>query len=149
MIYKALRCKWNWRFAVENNSLKKMVIILKYGVEGRWFTRDGKGNYVVGLWKDIRKETGWLAEHSVFAIGDGIRVCFWEDMWCGIAPVFATYPFCIQLLLLRRGLWQIAVSRTRELGTGILGFQGFSGAAQVCIIFFYHPKKESVPRRKG
>lgn len=30
---KALLCKWNQRFAIEENSLWKMMIRLKYGVE--------------------------------------------------------------------------------------------------------------------
>ena len=46
----------------------------------------------MGLWKDTRKEAGWQAEHSVFAIGDGRKVCFQGDRWCGINPLCATYP---------------------------------------------------------
>ena len=36
----------------------KKIINLRYGVEeGGWFTKEGRGAYGVGLWKDIKK---WL-----------------------------------------------------------------------------------------
>ena len=54
---RALLGKWNWRFAMEDNSTWRKVICLKYGVEdGGWFSNCPKGSYGVGLWKHIRKE---------------------------------------------------------------------------------------------
>ena len=26
------------------------------------------------------------------SVGDGRRVCFWEDIWCGVDPLKATFP---------------------------------------------------------
>ena len=57
MMNQALLCKWCWRFANEGDSLWRLVISTKFGEEvGGWNTRDIRGGYGTGLWKDIRKE---------------------------------------------------------------------------------------------
>ena len=49
---RALLEKWTWRFAVEENSLWKTVIKLKYGIEaGGWFTNASGGSYGLGCGK--------------------------------------------------------------------------------------------------
>ena len=54
---KALLGKWNWRFAMEENSVWRNIISLKYGMEeGGWFSNTPRGSYGVGLWKDIGKK---------------------------------------------------------------------------------------------
>ena len=42
-----------------------------------------QGSHGVGLWKTIRK--GWLEfnKREAFKVGDGSRVRFWKDRWCG------------------------------------------------------------------
>ena len=53
---KALLGKWNWRLVVKDNPIWKGLIKLKYGLEdGGWFSKEPKGSFGVGLWKDIRK----------------------------------------------------------------------------------------------
>ena len=53
---KALLGKWTWRFAMEENSVWRNIIVLKYGMEdGGWFSNTPRGSYGVGLWKDIDK----------------------------------------------------------------------------------------------
>ncbi|KAG2695985.1 hypothetical protein I3760_07G037500 [Carya illinoinensis] len=50
--------KWLWRYAIEPESLRKMVIEKKYGaLWGDWCSREVRGAYGVGLWKHIRR--GW------------------------------------------------------------------------------------------
>ena len=54
---KALLAKLAWRFASEDSPLWKNIISLKYGVDKRgWFTKNGRGAFGVGLWKEINKE---------------------------------------------------------------------------------------------
>ena len=54
---KSMLGKWNWRLATEDNPPWKKLIELKYGLEvGEWFSKEPKGSFGVGLWKDIRKE---------------------------------------------------------------------------------------------
>ncbi|RVW34760.1 LINE-1 reverse transcriptase-like [Vitis vinifera] len=84
---------WNWRFAIEREVLWKKVISHKYGVEeGGWCTRAERGRYGVGLWKAIRKE--WLGMYSslAFRVGNGRRVRFWKDKWCGDEPLYESFP---------------------------------------------------------
>ena len=42
--------------------------------------REGFG---VGIWKEIRKEGSLLSNNIVFSVGNGRRVRFWKDKWCG------------------------------------------------------------------
>ena len=83
-----------WRFAEEGCSIWKDVIRLKYQVEeGGWFTKNLKGSGRVGLWKDISKENRQLKLNTSFILGDGSRICFWEDCWCSeraLREVFLT-----------------------------------------------------------
>ena len=37
----------------------------------------------MGLWKDISKENRQLKLNSFLILGDGSRICLWEDCWCG------------------------------------------------------------------
>ena len=85
---KALLGKWGLRFAFDDNSSWKKLIRQKYHTkEGGWFTRDPKGSYGVGLWKDIstRCEEGPLCELflSLYALADSkgaIMTDVWENL---------------------------------------------------------------------
>ena len=46
----------------------------------------------MSLWKEIMKEAAALREFSAFAVGDGRRICFWEDKWCGSEPLGVAFP---------------------------------------------------------
>ena len=37
----------------------------------------------MGIWKEIRKEGSLLSNNIVFSVGNGRRVRFWKDKWCG------------------------------------------------------------------
>ncbi|RVW46613.1 Transposon TX1 uncharacterized 149 kDa protein [Vitis vinifera] len=60
--------------------------------EGGWCTRAERGRHGVGLWKAIRKE--WLGMYSslAFRVGNGRRVRFWKDKWCGDEPLYESFP---------------------------------------------------------
>ena len=78
---------------MEDNSFWKDVISIKYLVEeGGWYTKTTRGNYGLGPWKDISKEIGLMKLNCVFSIGDGSRVRFWEDTWCGESPLCDIFP---------------------------------------------------------
>ena len=59
---------------------------------GGWFSRAVIGPYGVGLWKNISQ--GWpsFSRHILYAIGDGSRVKFWQDRWCGETSLAVRYP---------------------------------------------------------
>ena len=46
-----------------------------------------RGSFGVGLWKYIRKEAQQLKQKCKLMLGDGGRIRFWEDRWCGESPL--------------------------------------------------------------
>ena len=70
-----------------------MCIKSKYGTEeGRWFSSLPRGSHGVGLWKTIAKEFDSLKKDYVFSLGDGRKIKFWEDSWCGSQPLCVAFP---------------------------------------------------------
>ena len=44
------------------------------------------------LWKEIRKEWLVFSQNAVFALGDGRRINFWSDVWCGVEALCNRFP---------------------------------------------------------
>ena len=59
------------------------------GVDHR---RHKGGGYDTGLWKDIRKGWHTLSQNAVFSLGDGRRLRFWKDIWCGEVILSNAFP---------------------------------------------------------
>ena len=99
LLNRALLCKWCWRFVNGRGALWKQVISEKYGVEeGGWsFHEVREGFGVVGLWKAISKEWNILSYRIAFEVGNGIRVGFWKDKWCGDKASCVLFPFLFSL----------------------------------------------------
>ena len=51
------------------------------------------------MWTEIRKEWPSFSQCSVFAIGDGKRINFWKDVWCGGEALCARFPSLFNLAL--------------------------------------------------
>ena len=78
---------------MDDNSPWRTVIKLKYCTEaGEWFTSAPRGSYGVVLWEDISKETELMKNDSLFELGDGCRIKFWENVWCGETLYTAGLP---------------------------------------------------------
>ena len=78
---------------MERAVLWRQVIVVKYDSEwGGWYSRPVNGPYGVGLWKYI--SWGWpsFSRHILYDIGDGSRVKFWQDRWCGETSLAVSYP---------------------------------------------------------
>ena len=89
----ALLGKWLWRFGQERDALWRQVIEVKYGCDwGGWYSSSSSSPYGVSLWKNIRR--GWhsLSRFILYEIGDGSKVQFWLDRWCGISSLVDRYP---------------------------------------------------------
>ncbi|RVW90897.1 Urease [Vitis vinifera] len=90
---KALLGKWVWRFAVEKDNFWRVMIGVKYGQEEfGWKTKEGRGTYGVGVWKEIMKEAKWCWENIKFKVGKGTRIKFWSDQWCGNERLSHAFP---------------------------------------------------------
>ena len=57
ILNRALLCKWSWRYAVERESLWKLVISRKFGEEGGgWSTREVREGYRVGFGRKLERK---------------------------------------------------------------------------------------------
>ena len=93
---KALLCKWLWCFAKESDAHWREVICGKFGeLERGWCSKEVRGSYGVGLWKVIRLLWELVSSRTLFVVGNGRRVKFWKDRWCGDEPL------CVLSLLVR------------------------------------------------
>ncbi|RVW74669.1 putative ribonuclease H protein [Vitis vinifera] len=93
LLNKALLGKWIWRFSFEKEILWKKVIGVKYGHEVfGWRTNEARGTFGVGVWKEILKEANWCWDNIGFKVGEGIKVNFWTNQWCGIEALSQTFP---------------------------------------------------------
>ncbi|KAJ9707156.1 hypothetical protein PVL29_002241 [Vitis rotundifolia] len=123
---RALLCKWNWRYANEREALWRQVISRKFGEEeGGWYSREVREGFGVGLWKEIRKEGALLRNKVVFSVGNGRRVKFWNDNWCGnfslsnLFPSLHAFASCKEAWLVElwdhsgdEGVWNPSFSRS-------------------------------------
>ncbi|RVW88955.1 hypothetical protein CK203_029438 [Vitis vinifera] len=48
-----------------------------------WRTKEARGTYGVGVWKEIMKEAKWCWDNIKFKVGKETRVKFWSNQWCG------------------------------------------------------------------
>uniref|UniRef100_A0A2N9F7C8 Reverse transcriptase domain-containing protein n=1 Tax=Fagus sylvatica TaxID=28930 RepID=A0A2N9F7C8_FAGSY len=90
---KALLGKWLWRFGMEGDHLWRRVLMAKFGSDlGGWRTKPIRGPHGCGLWKGIM--SGWedYFQHVEFVVGQGTRVSFWKDKWCGDTSLMVLFP---------------------------------------------------------
>jgi hypothetical protein len=56
----------------------------KYGsLWGGWCSLESTGAFGVGVWKNIRKGWDSFSRFTRFVVGDGSKISFWHDLWCG------------------------------------------------------------------
>jgi hypothetical protein len=55
------------------------------------------GSHEVGLWKNIKKWWSLLCSHTRFILGNGSRIRFWDNVWCGVVscPLRKLSQFCM------------------------------------------------------
>jgi hypothetical protein len=90
---RALLGKWLWRYGTDRDALWRQVVAAKYGSSwGDWCSKEVKESYGVSLWNSIYR--GWpsFSKYLFFLVGDGSRVRFWHDRWCGDYPLKEAYP---------------------------------------------------------
>ena len=58
ILNRVLLRKWVWRFDLDSKCIWKCLVNTKYGQETHgWRTKEARGPFGVGLWKEIMKET--------------------------------------------------------------------------------------------
>jgi hypothetical protein len=90
---KALLGKWLWRYGMDREAMWRSVVEAKYGsLWGGWCSKSGKGPHGVSVWKFIRQGWDSFYSHCSFLVGDGQRVKFWHDCWCGEVALRNAFP---------------------------------------------------------
>jgi hypothetical protein len=90
---QALLGKWLWWFAHEEGAWWRSVLVAKYGSDwGGWRSGVISGSHGVGLWKYIC--LGWQNFRRFFKydVGEGSKIRFWDDVWCGERALKEVYP---------------------------------------------------------
>jgi hypothetical protein len=80
----ALLSKWLSRNELEREAWWRVVVDSKYGISWRgWYSSEPIRAYGVGLWKNIKRGWEQFCNYTRFEVGDGSKVKFWHDLWCG------------------------------------------------------------------
>ena len=93
ILNKALMCKWCWCFANERDSLWRKVISSKFGEDyGVGVLVISMG--VLGLVCGRKSEKKWpqLIQNTSLSLGNGRRISFWKDVWCGEEALSLMFP---------------------------------------------------------
>ncbi|RVW51028.1 hypothetical protein CK203_077618 [Vitis vinifera] len=73
--------------------IRKIDLLNKALLEGfGWRTNEAHGTFGVGVWKEILKEANWCWDNIGFKVGEGTKVKFWTDHWCGNAALSQNFP---------------------------------------------------------
>jgi hypothetical protein len=95
----------------------------KYGSErGGWHSRVRAGSHVMGFWKFISKEWHHFSSHIRLIPGDGSRISFWGEVWCGSSPLMEAFP----------GLYGLASNKEASIADN---FDSLSGSCQWNVSF--------------
>jgi len=85
---EALKTKWLWRFAKEDDAVRKNVFKAKYGIEDLgWWTKRSSYSHGFSFWKSILAGLKHFKSLVHFEVKDGTRVLFWHDVLCGDRPL--------------------------------------------------------------
>jgi hypothetical protein len=84
---------WLWHYGLERDAWWRVVVDAKYGsLWGGWCSFEPRGAFGVELWKNIRKGWDTFKGLTQFEVGDGTRVSFWHDLWCGDLALKIAFP---------------------------------------------------------
>ena len=62
----------------------------------------------MGFWKEIRKKWPFMKDKFVFSVGNGRRVRFWKDSWCGDEALSMSFPSLYTLATFKEA-WVVQV----------------------------------------
>jgi hypothetical protein len=83
--------RWNKEVSQESEAL--WYKIFKYeDQDGGWCTKEVSSSHGVGLWKHIDQGWNFFANGIQFEVGMGLKVRFWQDIWCGEQLLKHAFP---------------------------------------------------------
>jgi hypothetical protein len=79
------------------DSLWRRVVDCKYGSQRRGWCSN-QTETIRGQFMEIYKSwLGLFFEYLTFKVGDGTRIKFWKDSWCGDQPLQTRFPELFRL----------------------------------------------------
>lgn len=79
-------------YAMKRNALWRLVIETEYeSLRGGWCSKDVAGTFGVRVLKAIRRGWETFSKCVKYEVGDGSKVSFWLDVWCGHVPLKISY----------------------------------------------------------
>ena len=89
----ALLGKWLWRYPKEGSALWHKVILSIYGSHSNGWDANTIVRWLHRCpWKAIAQVFQEFSKFTLFVVGDGERIQFWEDFWWGDQPLGSQYP---------------------------------------------------------
>jgi hypothetical protein len=84
MFNRALLGKWLWHYGLEREAWWRVTMDSKFSsLWGGWCSLESARAFGVGLWKNTRKWWDKLSSFTNFEVGDGSKISFLRDQWCG------------------------------------------------------------------
>ena len=77
-----------------------------------------RGSYSTNLWKEIRNEWETLLPRVGYVVGNGRRVQFWKDAWCGETAFYSMFPSLFSLVVHKEASVANVWDSSRELRGG-------------------------------
>ncbi|XP_028101439.1 uncharacterized protein LOC114300778 [Camellia sinensis] len=118
-----LLLKWWWRFASDHESLWKRVLCSKYKfLGGSWLPNLCSSNHHSTIWGGTVAAADKQESLSLFyvsnlhmKVGNGCRIKFWYDHWCGALYLKDDFPRLFQLSNNKEGLLKEFVSSSAAI----------------------------------
>ena len=74
------------------------MIVSKYGTNRLgWWSKKSLFAHGVGCWKSIHSTLDFFKSFVHFEVGNGVRVLFCQDKWCGDQPVKDQFPNLLRM----------------------------------------------------
>ena len=70
-----------------------------------WCTKVVRISFGVGVWKAKRRDWEVVAIRVNLEVGNGARVLFWKDKWCGPMPLCVAFPSLLAIVALVKDVW--------------------------------------------
>lgn len=99
-----LFCNMELVFANDRDALERGVIRRKFGELSVGWCSGASREVWTSIWKEIRKEWETLLPNAMFLVGEGRRVRFKKDRWCGEEALCPSFPSLFNLAA-QKMLW--------------------------------------------
>ncbi len=88
----ALLAKWWWKLLAEQKNLWRPIILGHYYSRRKPLKEGASFRPVSFWWRNVLTTREVFKCGVYYSIGDGLKADWWNDIWCGHAPLRTAYP---------------------------------------------------------